>query len=189
MPRQPRLLPCPLRERGRLGTTPTPYPVQPGIVVLQPCKPPAAAAETTAPRMRSEPPQPLAFPLEGSPATQRRVSFFPQHLLPAETKRGGEPSVVGVTLQTGTSPRDAGGETGFLADQQAACTSGSQQSIAWGSWSSAGSAAALRTPLAAPSPLIPAPPPSAVRLAWGASVVTQIFTENSLKPHAPCLKQ
>ena len=24
--------------------------------------------------------------------------------------------------------------------------------------------------------------------AWGASVVTQIFTDNSLKPHAGCLK-
>ncbi|KAI4550351.1 hypothetical protein MJT46_019077 [Ovis ammon polii x Ovis aries] len=50
--------------------------------------------------MRSEPPLPLAFPPEGGPATQRRVRFLPQHLLPAETKRGGEPSVVGVTLQT-----------------------------------------------------------------------------------------
>ena len=126
---------------------------------------------------------------EGGPATQRGVRFLPHHLLPAETKRGGEPTVVGVTLQTGTSPRDAGGETGFLADQQAACTSGSQRSTAWGSWSLASSAAALRAPLATPSPFVPAPPPSAVRLAWGASVVTQIFTENSLKPHAGCLKQ
>ena len=166
--------------------------MQPGIVVLQPCKPPVQQLRPQLPECAARAPTPTPPSLHvggGRSCHAKKSALLPQHLLPAETKRGGEPRVVGVTLQTGTSPRDAGGETGFLAEQQAACTSSSQHSTAWGSWSLASSAAALPTPLAAPSPFVPALPPSAVRLAWGASVVTQIFTENSLKPHAGCLKQ